>query len=470
MRYIDSVYVNGGFVKPHGMDTHDLVNPATAEIIGQCVLGDDKDVQDAVCAAKNAQVSFSRSHRKERGQILQRLHDSVLKRENELNQTAILEYGSPMAATVGRTRHAANLFLLAKEVMESYPFEQRLGDATTVMTPLGVSAAITPWNANYTHICAKLAPAIAAGCTTVIKPSELSALQTQLLCECFHQADVPPGLINVINGTGVTVGAALCRHPDISMITFTGSMRVGREIGKAASETMKRVTLELGGKSPNIFLADADLEKAVPMALRIAFSNSGQACHADTRLIVPESKIHAIRELVKSSLASVRVGNPLDTATYIGPVVSRKQYDAVQAYIQSGIDAGAELLAGGLGHSEGLAGYYVQPTVFTNVTSEMRIAREEIFGPVLSVMTYRTEDEAVALANDTIYGLAAYISSGNSGRARAVASRIMSGRVLINRETNSEPQAPFGGFKQSGIGRTSGRWGLERYLETKVIA
>ncbi|MEO6177142.1 MAG: aldehyde dehydrogenase family protein [Flavobacterium circumlabens] len=470
MKIIDKIYVDGQFTAPHGTETQDLYNPATGEKIGIVHLGDQIDTDQAIESAKTAFLTFSKSTLKERGEILQRLHDAILANEEALNNAAVEEYGSPISATKGRTRYAAQIFLDTKAAMEGFEFEKQLEYATIVNEPLGVIAAITPWNADYTHICGKLAPAIAAGCTIVIKPSEISAIQTQILTECFDQAGVPKGVINIVNGTGPVVGAVLTAHPDIAVVTFTGSTQIGRLIGSKAAETMKRVTLELGGKSPNIILEDADLQKAIPLALAIGFSNSGQACHAGTRIIVPESKLEEIKSLIVESVKKIKIGDLWSAESYIGPMVSQKQYDTVQRYIQSGWDQGAEILVGGLGHPEGLGGFYAKPTVFVNVESNMIIAKEEIFGPVLCVITYKTEEEAINIANDTIYGLSAYISSGNAEKAKQIARQIISGRVLINTAVNRESKAPFGGFKQSGIGRTSWAYGIEEYVEPKVIA
>lgn len=470
MKVIDKIYVNGQFTAPHGTETQDLYNPATGDKIGIVHLGDQVDTNKAIEAAKKAFLTFSKSTLNERGEILQRLHDAILANEEALNNAAVEEYGSPISATKGRTRYAAQIFMDTKTAMEGFEFEKQLEYATIVNEPLGVIAAITPWNADYTHICGKLAPAIAAGCTIVIKPSEISAIQTQILTECFDQAGVPNGVINIVNGTGPVVGAVLTGHPDIAVVTFTGSTQIGRLIGSKAAETMKRVTLELGGKSPNIILEDADLQKAIPLALAIGFSNSGQACHAGTRIIVPESKLEKIKSLIVESVKKIKIGDLWSPESYIGPMVSQKQYDTVQRYIQSGWDQGAEILVGGLGHPEGLGGFYAKPTVFVNVEPNMIISKEEIFGPVLCIITYKTEEEAINIANDTIYGLSAYISSGNAEKAKQMARQIISGRVLINTAINRESKAPFGGFKQSGIGRTSWTYGIEEYVEPKVIA
>lgn len=470
MKIIDKIYVDGSFIEPHGTETLNLYNPATGEKIGLVHLGDQDDTNNAIEAAKKAFVTFSKSSLQERGEILRRLHDAILANEEQLNKAAVEEYGSPISATRGRTRYAAQIFLDTKAAMEEFEFEKQLEYATIVKEPLGIIAAITPWNADYTHICGKLAPAIAAGCTIVIKPSEISAIQTQILTECFDQAGVPKGVINIVNGTGPVVGVVMTAHPDVAVVTFTGSTQIGRVISSKAAETMKRVTLELGGKSPNIILEDADLKKAIPLALAIGFSNSGQACHAGTRIIVPESKLEEIKSLIIESVKNIKIGDLWNAESYIGPMVSQKQYDTVQRYIQSGWDQGAEILVGGLGHPEGLEGFYAKPTVFVNVNQNMIIAKEEIFGPVLCVITYKTEEQAIEIANDTIYGLSAYISSGDLEKAKKMARQIISGRVLINTAVNKEPKSPFGGFKQSGIGRTSWAYGIEEYVEPKVIA
>ncbi|MFD2614822.1 aldehyde dehydrogenase family protein [Paenibacillus gansuensis] len=469
MKIIDKIYINGKFVTPHGTEIQELVNPATKEVIGQVTLGDEKDAQAAIAAAKAAYRTFSKTTIQERSQMLQRLHDVMVLKSDELNKAAVEEYGAPLKATAARTQYAANNFLANKEVLQEVQFEKQIGQAKVVLEPLGVIGLITPWNANYTHISTKLAPAISAGCTVVIKASELSAIQTQLIAECFDEAGIPAGVINFVNGRGDVVGAELTRHPDVAMISFTGSTQVGRIIARDGAATMKRMVLELGGKSPNVILDDADLTKAIPLAVMTAFSNSGQACHVGSRLIVPETRLEEVKELVKKTVESIKVGSPWEEGTFIGPLVNQKQYDTVQRYIKKGIEEGAELVIGGEGHPAGLEqGYYVKPTVFSNVKSGMTIAQEEIFGPVLAILAYKTEEEAVEIANDTIYGLSAYVSSSDLERANRVASQIVAGRVLIN-GLYDEPKAPFGGFKQSGIGREFGSYGIEEYLEPKTI-
>ncbi|HWX01877.1 aldehyde dehydrogenase family protein [Collimonas sp.] len=469
MKTVDHIYINGSFVKPHGKEVLELVNPSTRALVARVTLADEQDAQAAIAAAKAAYPSFSRSSKELRMDYLQRLHDAVAARSEELLEVMIEEYGGPLRISKASTQRAAASFLQARELLKTFEFVQHVGISKVVLEPLGVVGLITPWNANYSFICGKLAMAIAAGSTAVIKPSELSARQTQLLTECLHAADLPPGVFNIVTGRGATVGAEMTRHPDIAKISFTGSTVVGKTIARGAVDTMKRVTLELGGKSPNLILDDADLATAIPLAVASATVNSGQACMAGTRLLVPESRLDEIKRLVKEAMQALQVGNPHDSATAIGPMVTQTQYDRVQRYIHLGIEEGAELLTGGPGHPAGLEhGYFVQPTVFANVTADMRIAQEEIFGPVLVILSYKTEAEAIAMANDTIYGLQAFVSSADLARANRVAAQIVAGRVFIN-GMYDEPRAPFGGFKQSGIGREFGRYGLEAYLEPKAV-
>jgi aldehyde dehydrogenase (NAD+) len=343
------------------------------------------------------------------------------------------------------------------------------GKTTVTLEPVGVAGLITAWNANALFICLKLASAVAAGCTVVIKPSELSSLQTRVLVEALHEANLPKGLLNVVTGRGNVVGAELVRNPDVAKVSFTGSVGVGKSIMRDGAETMKRITLELGGKSPTILLDDAVLDQAIPSALVMAFLNSGQACAAGTRLLVPKSRLDAVRRAIVDAMPAFSVGDPADPKTTVGPMVSLAQYDRVQSYIRKGIEEGAEVLVGGEGHPEGLeAGYFVKPTVFINVKNNMTIAQEEIFGPVLSVIAYDSEDEAIRIANDSEYGLHAAVLGTDLQRARRLASQIRAGRVVINNMTD-DPQAPWGGFKYSGIGREFGRYGIEAFLETRAI-
>jgi aldehyde dehydrogenase (NAD+) len=469
MKTIEQIYINGAFVTPHGTEMYDLINPTTNEVIGRLRLGDATDTQLAIASAKAAWKQFSKTTKEQRSQYLQQMHDAVLSRKEAFIQVMIAEYGAPLQFATMSFENMLNGFRTNIELLKDFDFIKTIGHSKVRLESLGVAGIITPWNASNGFICSKLATAIAAGCTAVIKPSEMSGLQTQLLLECLHEAGLPAGVFNVVNGRGDIVGAEMTRHPDIAKISFTGSTLVGKTIARGAIDTMKRVTLELGGKSPNIILDDADFEKAIPLAISAAYMNSGQACIAGTRLLVPEDKLEAVKTLVKAAVANVKVGNPEDADTNIGPMVSKKQYDRVQAYIKLGVEEGAEILIGGEGQPTGLeAGNFVKPTVFVNVHNNMRIAREEIFGPVLSIITYKTEEEAIDIANDTDYGLQAYVSSGSMDRAQQVAALIAAGRVMINNLTH-DPMAPFGGFKQSGIGREMGVYGLEAYLEPKTI-
>ena len=469
MKIIDKIYINGEFVTPHGTEVSDLINPSVNQVIGHVTLGDEIDTRMAIAAAKAAFGQFSKSGIEERIGHLQRLHDAILKRVPELKDATIQEYGATVQRAAWSNQLAAEIFLQFIGVLKDYSFERTMGRSVVRFEPLGVAAILTAWNSNSGSICIKLAAAIAAGCTTVIKPSELSAIQSQILTECFHEANLPAGVINVVNGRGDIVGTELARNPDVAMVAFTGSTVVGKIIAREAIDTMKRVTLELSGKAPNVILDDADLTKAIPMAVTACFMNNGQACIAGTRLLVPENRLEDVKKIVRDTISGLKVGNPENEETSIGPLANQRQYDRVQGYIKSAEDEGAELLIGGEGHPDGLnEGFFVKPTAFAGVTKNMRIAREEVFGPVLSIMTYKTEQEAIEMANDTIYGLLAYVSSSDQERARRVASQINAGRVLINTLTH-EPLAPFGGFKQSGIGREGGVLGLEEYLEPKAI-
>lgn len=469
MKTIDKIYINGAFVTPHGTEIFDLVNPATNTPIGQVVLGDEEDTRHAIATAKAALPAFSRTTKEERIVYLQQMHDAVAKRKEELIAVMIEEYGGTARFCRMSTELAISGILSTIETLKQFDFERMVGNSKVRLESLGVVGIITPWNASNGFICSKLSTAIAAGCTAVIKPSEMSAQQTALITECLHEAGLPAGVFNIVNGYGNVVGAEITRHPDIAKISFTGSTVVGKTIARGAVDTMKRVTLELGGKSPNILLEDADFRKSIPEAVAAAFMNNGQACIAGTRLLVPERRMEEAKALVKAAVEQVKVGNPQDADTAVGPMVSKKQFERVQQYIRLGQEEGAELLIGGIGKPEGLeAGNFVKPTVFVHVDNRMRIAREEIFGPILSVIGYKDEEDAINIANDTDYGLQAYVSSADTGRANRVAARINAGRVLIN-GLGHDPLAPFGGFKQSGIGREFGVYGLEEYLEPKSI-
>jgi aldehyde dehydrogenase (NAD+) len=469
MRSIDKIYIDGQFVTPQGEELFDLFNPATEQRIGQVRLGDATDAKAAVAAARRAFVTYSRTSKAERIALLHRLHDTVAARTDALAAAMTEEYGAPQTFVGFSVAHAAELFLDMARTLEAFEFTQEVGGAEVTRQPVGVVVAISPWNSSIGSVCSKLATALAAGCTVVLKPSEMSALQTQVLAEALHEAGLPPGVFNSVNGRGDVVGAELSSHPDVAKVSFTGSTAVGRSIMRAGAETMKRVTLELGGKGPNIVLPDADLGAAVSTAIAVGFLNSGQACIAGTRVLAPRSRLPEFLERLKTAVAALTVGDSTDPGVNIGPMVSQKQWDRVQSYIRLGLEEGAELLVGGAGRPAGHErGWFVQPTVFTGVNNGMRIAREEIFGPVLCVIPYDDEEEAIAIANDSPYGLQAYVESADASHARRVAERLDCGRVTINGAPHA-PLAPFGGFKQSGIGREYGRFGLEAHLEVKAI-
>lgn len=468
MKEIGHIYIDGQFVEPHGTERFDLYNPTTGEVFGRVRLGDVEDARRAIAAAKRAFSSWSLSKKSDRIELLRSLHQAMDARKEALLEVIVLEYGAPLSRTTWMAAYAAHCFLDAAKTLESYDLTQRIGTADVVMHAVGVAGLITPWNSNAGFICNKLAYALAAGCTAVIKPSEMSAAQTEVVLEALDAAGTPAGLFNIVNGRGDIVGAEIATHPDVAKISFTGSTAVGKSILRSAADTLKRVTLELGGKSPTVILDDADLAKAIPMALEAGFTNSGQACIAGTRILIPSSRLDEAIAEVQLAMCKIKVGAPRDPETTIGPMVSQKQYERVQRYIRLGIEAGATVIAGGEGHPDGLGGYFVKPTVFANVTNDMTIAREEIFGPLLCILSYQDEAEAVSIANDTPYGLQAYVISANADRAAAVARRIEAGRIVINGAAH-DPAVPFGGFKQSGIGREYGLFGLQAYLEPKAI-
>jgi aldehyde dehydrogenase (NAD+) len=462
-------YIDGAFVESHGREVMDIIKPTNGNVIGRVTLGDEEDTRLAIAAAKRAFVSFGRSTKGERSRLLRRLHEALAVRIDELTDAMVEEYGAPTMFCRSMMEAAANVFLSAEKALHELPLTRTWGKTRVTLESVGIAGLITPWNANSFFLSAKLASAVAAGCSAVIKPSELSSLQTQAWLACVQGAHLPNGLCNVVVGRGDVVGAEIVRNPDVAKISFTGSVAVGQSIMRDCAAAMKRVTLELGGKSPNILLDDADLDKAIPTALAIAFMNSGQACVAGTRLLAPMSRLETVKRAIKEAIRDFQVGDPADPRTAVGPMVTQKQYDRVQSYIRKGIEEGAEVLVGGEGHPKGLeSGYFVKPTVFVNVRNDMRIAQEEIFGPVLCVIAYGTEEDAIRIANDTNYGLHAYVSGADLERARRVASQILAGRVAINGMLDDQ-QAPFGGFKHSGVGREFGTFGIEAFLEPKAI-
>jgi aldehyde dehydrogenase (NAD+) len=469
MKTITTHYIDGAFVESHGREVMDIVKPTNGQVIARVTLADEEDTRCAIAAASRAFAGFGRSTKEERAKILHQLHEAASARRDDLTAAMVEEYGGVVQFAGLLVQSGINAFLAAEQALQNIPLTRRWGKTTVTLEPVGVAGLITAWNANALFICLKLASAVAAGCTVVIKPSELSSLQTRVLVEALHEANLPKGLLNVVTGLGNVVGAELVRNPDVAKISFTGSVAVGETIMRDGAKTMKRVTLELGGKSPTILLDDAVLDQAIPSALVMAFMNSGQACAAGTRLLVPNSRLDEVKRGIREAMRAFAVGDPADPKTAVGPMVSQKQYEQVQSYIRKGIEEGAEVLVGGEGRPEGFEeGYFIKPTVFVNVKNDMTIAQEEIFGPVLSVIAYDSEEEAIQIANDSKYGLHAAVLGTNLQRARRVASQIRAGRVVIN-NMRDDPQAPWGGFKYSGIGREYGQYGIEAFLETRAI-
>src|SRR5580700_7786583 len=469
IKTIKTHYIDGAFVESHGQEVMDIIRPTDGQVIARVTLGDEEDTRRAIGAARRAFATYGLTTKEERASTLRRLHQAVSARIDDLTAAMVEEYGGVVRFARVIVQSGIVAFPAAEKGLDELPLTRSWGKTTVTLEPVGVAGLITAWNANALFICLKLASAVGAGCTVVIKPSELSSLQTQVMLECLDAAKLPKGICNVVIGRGTVVGAELVRNPDVAKISFTGSVAVGQSIMRDGAATMKRVTLELGGKSPTILLDDAVLDKAIPAALVMAFMNSGQACAAGTRLLVPRSRLGAVKSAIVDDMRFFPVGDPADPKTGVGPMVSQNQYERVQSYIRKGIQEGAEVLTGGEGHPEGFEmGYFVKPTVFVNVKNEMTISQEEIFGPVLCVIAYDSEDEAIQIANESNYGLHAAVLGTDLQRARRVASQIRAGRVVINGMTD-DPQAPWGGFKYSGIGREYGRYGIEAFLETRAI-
>jgi aldehyde dehydrogenase (NAD+) len=463
-------YINGAWVDPAVPNLFDVINPATEEVAGQISLGGKRDVNRAVSAARKAFPKFSATSREDRMALLRKIIELYEARNAELARAMTNEMGSPITFSNDvQTVNALAHFKEMVSVLQSYEFEHLMGNTLVRREPIGVCGLITPWNWPLNQVTSKLAPALAAGCTVVLKPSEVAPLSTILLAEILHEAGVPKGVFNLVNGDGPTVGKAIAAHPDIDMVSFTGSTRAGILVAKAAAPTVKRVTQELGGKSPNIVLDGADLDKVVPAGVLRCYTNTGQSCQAPIRMLIQSSKRDQVLALAKKTAEQVKVGDPQDPASQMGPLVSKAQFDKVQGLIEKGIQEGATLVCGGPGRPQGFnRGYYVRPTVFADVTPDMTIAKEEIFGPVLSVMNYETEADAIKIANNTSYGLAGYIQAGDIEQARKVGKKIRAGRIYLN-GAPANSHVPFGGYKQSGNGREHGVFGFEEYLEVKAM-
>ncbi|WP_027577291.1 aldehyde dehydrogenase family protein [Bradyrhizobium sp. WSM1743] len=468
MREYLKFYIDGDWVDPDMPKQMDVINPATEEVCGHISVGSAVDVDKAVAAAKRAFVTYSQTSREERIQLLQRILAEYQKRFDAIAQAVTEEMGAPATFAQQAQVPAGMAYIRADiETLKTFKFEEDRGTTRIVKEPIGVCGMITPWNWPISQIVLKVAPALATGCTMVLKPSEEAPFSAYIWAEVMDAAGVPPGVFNMINGAGPVVGAAIASHPGIDMVSFTGSTRAGVEVARNAAAMVKRVTQELGGKSPNIILANAHFDAAVSAGVRSVMSNSGQSCNAPTRMLVPAKKMDEAIAIAKQVAEATTVGDPNSDAT-IGPVVNKSQWEKIQHLIQAGINEGATLVAGGIGRPDGLnKGFYVKPTVFANVKNDMTIAREEIFGPVVSILSYENVDEAVRIGNDTEYGLAAYISGSNVNEIRAVASKLRAGQVSIN--GSGDLTAPFGGYKLSGNGREAGDYGFHEYLETKAI-
>ncbi|OZG26323.1 aldehyde dehydrogenase family protein [Williamsia sp. 1138] len=465
-----SLYIDGTWTGPLAGSPIEVSNPADGSVCATVSMGDAADVDRAVQAARNAFETYGRSSVDDRVALLEAVIDSYRKYGEELATTLSMEMGAPvMLAREAHVPSGLGHFTATVEALKQFAFDERIGTTRVVHEPIGVCGLITPWNWPLNQIAAKVAPALAAGCTMVLKPSEIAPLNAIVFTKALAAAGVPAGVFNLVNGDGQTVGAALSRHPDVAMMSFTGSTRAGVEVARTSASTVKRVAQELGGKSASIVLDDADLEHVVTGEVLAMYQNSGQSCNAGSRLLVPAESLSDVAAIARKATATVAVGDPSHTATQVGPVVSQQQFDKVQDLIDSAIKEGAQLVVGGLGRPEGMdRGYYVQPTVFSHVTPEMRIWREEVFGPVLVVTGYTDQDAAIAMSNDSEYGLSGKVFSDNEDRALEVARRLRTGMVHIN-GAPLDNRAPFGGYKQSGNGREFGAHGLREFLETKSV-
>jgi aldehyde dehydrogenase (NAD+) len=470
MPQITQFYIDGRWVDPAAATWLELIDPATEGAAGRLALGNAADVEHAVSAARRAFAGWAATSAAERIDLLRQIVRIYERRYEEFAQAISAEMGAPIsfARKLQAARGPGHLNALI-EVLEHFDFEPRLGSTRLRLEPVGVCGLITPWNWPINQLVVKVGPALAAGCTMVLKPSEYAAISATLFVQVLHEAGIPPGVVNLVHGDGTGVGTSIAAHPGIDMVSFTGSTRAGVLVARSAADSVKRVTQELGGKSANILLDDVDLQDAVPRGVAACFSNAGQSCSIPTRMLVPRQLMGAAAEIAARAAAAYRVGPPADPATELGPLVNRNQFERVQSLIGRGLTEGATLVTGGPGRPEGLrAGFFVRPTVFADVTPQMSIAREEIFGPVLAMMAYDSEAQAIEIANGTDYGLAAYVQSHDLQRARRIARALRAGMVHLNYPP-TDLRAPFGGYKRSGNGREWGEAGLREYLETKSI-
>jgi len=466
----DKLYINGAWVASTGTGTLEVTNSTTEEVMGSIPEGTADDVDKAAKAAKAAFETWSQVSVEERAKYLTRITEGLGARMDEIATLVSQEVGMPKnLSLLVQAGLPLMSFTNTAAIVAEFPFEEQVGNSLVVREPVGVVGAITPWNYPLHQIAAKVAPALAAGCTVVLKPSEVAPLNAFILAEIIDEVGLPAGVFNLVTGTGEIVGEAISAHPDIDMISFTGSTRAGKRVSEVASQGVKRVALELGGKSPNVILDDADFDKAVADGVGKAFLNSGQTCSALTRMIVPRSRLAEVEAIAQRTAESFTPGDPFAEGTMLGPLVSDAQRSRVRSFIEKGQEEGAKLVTGGAEAPEGLdKGYFVRPTVFSEVRTDMTIAQEEIFGPVLSILPYDDEDEAVRIANDTVYGLAGGVWAGDAERATAVARKLRTGQVEVN-GGSFNPLAPFGGYKQSGHGRELGKFGLDEFLETKAL-
>ena len=470
MKAYDKLYIDGAWVAPSSKDTLDVVNSTTEEVIATIPAGDATDVDRAVKAAKAAFPAWSQTSVQDRAKFLTRINEGLSARADEIANIVSEEVGMPkMLSKLIQVGLPQGSFAVNAQIVEGFQFEEQVGNSLVVREPVGVVGCITPWNYPLHQIVAKVAPALAAGCTVVVKPSEVAPINAFMLAEIIDEAGLPAGVFNLVSGVGPVVGEAIAAHPEVDMVSFTGSTRAGKRVSELAAQTVKRVTLELGGKSANIILDDADFEKAVADGVGKCYLNSGQTCSALTRMLVPRERLAEAEAIAAKTAETFTPGDPFEPTTRLGPLVSAVQRDRVRGYIKKGVDEGAKLVTGGAEAPEGLEkGYFVKPTVFSDVRTDMTIAQEEIFGPVLSIIPYDSEEEAIAIANDTVYGLAGGVWSGDPERAKKVARQMRTGQVEVN-GGGFNLMAPFGGYKQSGNGRELGTFGLEEFLEVKSL-
>ena len=463
-------YINGEFVDPSSKETLEIINPATEEEIGIVALGSTIDVDKAVYSARKAFSVSSKLSKKDRLDILETIRENYKKRYRDVSEAIRLEMGAPVKLAEGaQTATGLGHLKTAMRVLEKHEFEYKHEDYIVREEPIGVCGLITPWNWPINQIVSKFAPAFAAGCTVVLKPSEIAPLSAMIIAEIIHESQIPPGMFNLVNGLGNVVGEAMSSHKDIDMMSFTGSTRGGVAVAKASATNVKRVSQELGGKSPNLILDDNSFNTSITNGVIHVMGNSGQSCNAPTRMLVPKSRHDEAITIAKSALEKVKVGDPLDLNSDLGPLVSKNQFDKVQKLIKKGIEEGANLVAGGTGRPNGYEkGFYARPTIFGNVSNQMVIAKEEIFGPVLAIIPYDDLEEAISIANDTIYGLAAYVTGEDQEKCLEISRELRAGQISIN-YGSSGPSAPIGGYKQSGNGREKAEWGLTEFLEVKAI-